>query len=573
MALDFSSSLSSTQAHSSTLGPVDRTSFFEEQRRNRRATWRLATACGLAILAMGIPLSIVLTPFVFTLALTVVHILDLILPLAALQGLMNVMSWVGAVLDYFLDGNGPQSSLASLFLAVGLVLLPGMGTVAALWFSINSFFRHDGVGGILLSLGARTPRTEDLEEQQLTNLVTEMALAAGMPSPRVMLLDSPVANAAAVGSSPEDATIIVSRRVLDEFDRDETQGIIGYLIGSIGNGDLRIAFLIGAVFLTFGLLTTLLNTPFGPQSRAILRQLFELAFRRKQYGHGATEAESLSRLLTRGLQMEGEDDLDTFTKKQEGRPLYFLLLPVLLTNLSIKMTLFVFISFLVGPLIALLWRSRCYLADATAVQLTRNPNGVARGLQGLANKGAMIPGSQWIAHLFIIGSETAKERGQAAFSSATKDFRQSGNTQLSPEESERLQKALQQLRNGVTEAKTNTFEEALGVGSFIGFRPPLTRRFERLRALGATTKTWHHVGLWERLMGMRKDLATLGPFKGALLVGMWLIVTILIPIAVIGLFVVVAMLTMISVMIMGFWLMAIYGSFSFLGFLIGLFFT
>jgi hypothetical protein len=270
--------------------------------------------------------------------------------------------------------------------------------------------------------------------------------------------------------------------------------------------------------------------------------------------------------------MEGKDDLDTFTEKQEGRPLYYLLLPVLLTNFSVKMTLFAFISFLVGPLIALLWRSRCYLADATAVQLTRNPDGVARGLQGLANKGAMIPGSQWIAHLFIIGPETIRGRGQAAFSSAMRDVRQQGKTELSPEGSEHLQKALLQLRNGQTGAKTGTFEEALGAGSFIAFRPPLSRRFERLRALGATVATWRRERLWERLMGVRQDLATLGPLKGALLVGLWLLVAILIPIAVIGLFVVVAMLTMLSVMVMGFWLMAIYGSFSFLGFLAGLLF-
>jgi Zn-dependent protease with chaperone function len=567
-----SSHLTSLPSPVSTLGPVDRTSFFEEQQRNRRATWRLAAACGLAILIMGIPLSIVLTPFVFALALAVVHILDLVLSLADLQGLMDVMNWIGTVLDYFLDGNGPQSSLSSFFFAVGLVLLPGMGTVAALWFSINSFFRHDGVGGILLSLGARAPRPEDVEEQQLTNLVTEMALAAGVPPPRVMLLDSPFANAAAIGSSPEDATIIVSRRVLDEFDRDATQGIIGHLVGSISNGDLRIAFLIGAVFLTFGLLMTLLNTPFGPQSRAILRQMLDLAFRRQQYGHGATEAESLSRLLTQGLQMEGKDDLDNFTEKQEGKLLYLLLLPVLLTSFSVKMTLFVFISFLVGPLIALLWRSRCYLADATAVQLTRNPDGVARGLQGLATKGAMIPGSQWIAHLFIIGPETAKERGQAAFSSAMQDFRQQRKTQLSPEESERLQKALQQLRGGTIGGKTHTFEEALGAGSFIGFRPPLTRRFERLRALGATVVTWRREGLWEKLMGMKQDLATLGPLKGALIVGLWLLLAVLIPLAVGLLFVLVAMLTMLSVMVMGFWLAMIYGGFSFLGFLAGLLF-
>jgi Zn-dependent protease with chaperone function len=507
---------------------VDRVSFFEEQTRNRRTTWRLAAACGLAIVVMGIPLSIVLTPFAFALVLAIAHTLDLFFISAALQGLMGVMAWIGAVLDYFLDGNGPQVSLASLFLAVGLVLLPGMGTVAALWFSINSFFRHAGVGGVLMSLGAREPRVADLEEQQLTNLVTEMALAARVSPPRVMLLDSPVANAAAIGSSPEDATVIVSRRVLDECDREETQGIIAHLVGSIGNGDLRIAFLIGAVFLTFGLLTTLLNAPFGPQSRAILGQLFDLAFRRQRYGHGATEAESLSRLLTQGLQMEGKDDLDTFMDKEEGRPLFYLLLPVMLTNLSIKMTLFVFMSFLVGPLIALLWRSRCYLADATAVQLTRNPDGVARGLQRLASTGAMIPGSQWVAHLFIIGPETVK---------------------------------------------AGTLEESVGAGTFMTLRPPLSHRFERLRALGATVVTWRRERFWDKWMGLRQTLTTLGPLKGALIVALLLLLVVLIPIAVIGLFVVVAMLTMISVMIMGLWLMAIYGSFSFLGFLFGLFFA
>ncbi len=569
MALDSSLPLSSAHLQAFIPGPIDRVNFFEEQKRNRRATWRLAAACGLAIVVMGIPLSIVLTPFVFALALAVAHTLDLFFIPAALQGLMSVTAWIRAVLD----GNGPQFSLISLVLAVGLVLLPGMGTVAALWFSIYSFFRHAGVGGVLLSLGARAPRSEDLEEQQLTNLVTEMALAAGVPPPRVMLLDSPVANAAAIGSSPEDATIIVSRRVLDEFDRDETQGIVGYLVGSISNGDLRIAFLIGAVFLTFGLLGTLLNAPFGPQSRAILRQMFDLAFRRQRYGHGAKEAESLSRLLTQGLQMEGKDDLDTFTEKQEGRPLYYLLLPVLMTNLSVKLTLFAFIPFLVGPFIALLWRSRCYLADATAVQLTRNPDGVARGLQGLANKGAMIPGSQWVAHLFIIGPETAKERGEAAFSSTMKDFQQQGKTQLSPEESERLQKALQQLRDGQMGAKTDTFEESLGAGSFIAFRPLLSRRFERLRALGATVVTWRQVRLWEKWVGMRQHFTTLGPLKGALVIGLMLLLAILIPLAIGLLFVVVAMMTMLSLMFMSCWLWAIYGGFSLLGYLKGLLFA
>jgi heat shock protein HtpX len=53
--------------------------------------------------------------------------------------------------------------------------------------------------------------------------------------------------------------------------------------------------------------------------------------------------------------------------------------------------------------VGLLWRSRRYLADATAVQLTRNPAGLARGLRHLGEAGAVIPGGEGVAHLFIVG--------------------------------------------------------------------------------------------------------------------------------------------------------------------------
>ena len=76
-----------------------------------------------------------------------------------------------------------------------------------------------------------------------------------------MLLDGQIANAAVVGSSPEDAVVVVSRRLLDEMDRDETQGILAHQIASIGNGDLGIALSMVTVFRTFGLVNTLLDAP------------------------------------------------------------------------------------------------------------------------------------------------------------------------------------------------------------------------------------------------------------------------------------------------------------------------
>jgi Zn-dependent protease with chaperone function len=60
--------------------------------------------------------------------------------------------------------------------------------------------------------------------------------------------------------------------------------------------------------------------------------------------------------------------------------------------------------------VGLLWRSRRYLDDATAVQLTRNPTGLYRGLKHLGETGAVIPGGEGVAHLFIVG--TAGRRAQ-----------------------------------------------------------------------------------------------------------------------------------------------------------------
>src|SRR5690349_10152252 len=75
-----------------TLGPLDRASFFAEQQRNRRATWRLFAACVAAILLMGIPLCLVITPLVYAVMLFCVHTVDLIVPQ---PGLLAALGEVG----------------------------------------------------------------------------------------------------------------------------------------------------------------------------------------------------------------------------------------------------------------------------------------------------------------------------------------------------------------------------------------------------------------------------------------------------------------------------------------------
>jgi Zn-dependent protease with chaperone function len=72
------------------------------------------------------------------------------------------------------------------------------------------------------------------------------------------------------------------------------------------------------------------------------------------------------------------------------------------TNMAIELTLWFFSAILLGPCIALVWRTRRYLADASAVELTRDPDALAGALERLARDNASIPGGSWATHLFVI---------------------------------------------------------------------------------------------------------------------------------------------------------------------------
>nr|MBA2450230.1 M48 family metalloprotease [Chloroflexota bacterium] len=238
-------------------GPVDRTSFFEEQARHRRSTWRLTALCLGAVVLMGLVVSVIVTPLAMGQLGFVGGALELFLPGPDI--LTAIPRGYFDLLAPMMHQDQRPATFGQVVVGWALLLLPGVAVMLLIWTWLRWLFLRAGVGGALLSLGAREPRAGDLEEQQLVNVVAEMAVAAGLPPPRVVLLDSDVPNAAAIGSGPHDATVVVSRRLLDEFDRDQTQAALGHLIGSIGNGDLRIAFAIVSVYQTFGLLCTLLD--------------------------------------------------------------------------------------------------------------------------------------------------------------------------------------------------------------------------------------------------------------------------------------------------------------------------
>ena len=91
------------------------------------------------------------------------------------------------------------------------------------------------------------------KEQQLRNVVAELAIAAGIPAPRVFVIESPAANALSVGRDPPHASIAITRGLLETLDREELQGVIAHELAHIANLDSRhavlVALLVGAIVL------------------------------------------------------------------------------------------------------------------------------------------------------------------------------------------------------------------------------------------------------------------------------------------------------------------------------------
>ncbi len=488
---------------STVAGPVDRVSFFDEQRRNRRATWRLAAVSAGALFLVGVPLSFVLAPLIYAVALILVNTIHLFMPIPEALKLLNSLGNLAFSLFEHLSGDSTATiSTATLLPAIVVWLLPGVVVAALFWLGMFFLFRHSGIGAITIGLGARSPNTQDLEEQQLLNLVEEMALAAGVHPPGLKLLDGLAINAAAVGSSMDDATLIVSRRLLDECDRAQTEAVIGHLIGSVANGDLRIAFLMTSVLLTFGSLVAILKTSFGPQGRAAFVKFLRLGLKGwKQTLNGEADRELLQNLIAEEFQIE-----DTHDKRV---PL--LAAPFILASISVQWTLFVLIPGLLKPCLALLWRARRYLADATAVQLTRDPDSLARAL--IAVPWSIVPGTQGVAHLFISG----------------------------PAGSETLADFL-------------TWQG-------IGFHPPLQRRLMRLRTLGAQVdiSNARSASPWSGLISQQPALAFI---LRAVLAG-------LLAVAAMACLAAIVLFAFISLLVMGLFIAAIHGVFLGLGMLKG----
>jgi len=267
--------------------------------------------------------------------------LVLLIALTALAALLGYM--IGWVLET------ESSNTVPLLSKGGVAVAALMAAVSIGWSTISLAF-----GDKMVLAMANAKEIDKADAPQLYNVVEEMAIAAGVPMPKVMVLETDALNAFATGNKPANGTIAVTRGLLNALNRDELQGVVAHEMSHLANLDTRYMVVVGV---TVGLIALVCDM--------LLRSL--------AWGRGNRSSSS--------------------DKKGGGAVILIILLIVvaILAPIAAK-----FVQMAVS-------RQREYLADATSVQFTRNPNGLISALGKLAEKAEPFPGvSRATQHLFIV---------------------------------------------------------------------------------------------------------------------------------------------------------------------------
>jgi heat shock protein HtpX len=244
-------------------------------------------------------------------------------------------------ISVFLIGGDPRSGMAPAALALGA------GTAVALL----SYYK--GASAVLAMSGAREIGKAD--DPELWNVVEELSIAGGLPMPRVYLIEDTALNAFATGRDPRHASVAITRGLRDRLTRAELQGVLAHELSHVRNYDIRFAMLL-AVMVGFLVLVT-------------------DAFRRWMWWGGGRRRSS----------------------RREGGGAGAAVIALVAVLLAV-----------VAPILAKLIqlaasREREYLADASAVELTRYPEGLASALEKLGtDKEVLEAANRATQHLYIV---------------------------------------------------------------------------------------------------------------------------------------------------------------------------
>lgn len=215
------------------------------------------------------------------------------------------------------------------------------GIIFTLIYIISNWSYGDKI--ILKSVGAKEAKGQ--KYLQLNNVVEELSIAAGIPKPKVYIIETPEMNAFATGRDPNNSSLAITTGLLEKLNRDELSGVIGHEIAHIANYDIRFSMLVATLV---GLVVIL--------SDMFLRSI---KFSNSKKNSGI--------LIIIGL-------------------LFAIIAPVIVRLVQLAIS-----------------RKREYLADASSAKLTRYPEGLASALEKIMknNKGNLGI-SEAVSHLFFV---------------------------------------------------------------------------------------------------------------------------------------------------------------------------
>ena len=235
--------------------------------------------------------------------------------------LVGILGVLGLTIGYALTGSVGGAVGATVFAIV-------IGLIA----SMASYYKGDAI--VLAASGAR--QIDEAEAPQLFNVIRELTIAANIPPPTVYVIDDTSMNAFATGRDPAHSSIAITTGLLTRMDREEVQGVIAHELSHVRNYDIRFSLLVGVMVGSIALLADF-----------FLRFTF----------WGGRGRSSDSDKGGGGLQV---------------------------VILAVALVLAILAPFFAKLVQLAVSRQREYLADASAVELTRNPIGLERALATIA---------------------------------------------------------------------------------------------------------------------------------------------------------------------------------------------
>ncbi|MCX8178513.1 MAG: M48 family metallopeptidase [Candidatus Aenigmarchaeota archaeon] len=238
-------------------------------------------------------------------------------------------------------------SLLFIIYFFSIIFFPGytitvlfFGIIFSLLYVLNGWLNGDKI--VLAATGAKPAVGK--KYIQLNNVVEELSIAAGIPKPKIYVIESNEMNAFATGRDPHNSSIAITTGLLEKLNRDELSGVIAHEMSHISNYDIRFSMIVATVV---GLVVILSHT--------ILR-----SFRFRTKGKNSI-------LIIFGI-------------------LFVILAPIIVRLIHLAIS-----------------RKREYLADSTAVKLTRYPEGLASALEKImkTNKGELDV-SDAVSHMFFV---------------------------------------------------------------------------------------------------------------------------------------------------------------------------